>query len=202
MSAESQKRQPLLGNGSVNTPDAMQWLSRRYVMAARYRHLTPPQYGLPVIRVRVTLRLTVRQSVRNGVEPHVGLMTWYLLLFESYGPVLWGTLSDERTGLSFVYAAVPCQCSLSRVRVPCYSRPYFTVSDLRLPFSSPPTTCRVTVEVFDPASTRVLPVMVAGPHYVASARTAHKTPLPTGRNIIMILTLFSRECEDANVTSS
>jgi hypothetical protein len=33
-------------------------------------------------------------------------------------------------------------------------RPYFTVSDLRLPFSSPPTTRRVTVEVFDPASTR------------------------------------------------
>jgi hypothetical protein len=33
--------------------------------------------------------------------------------------------------------------------------PYFTVSDLRLPFSLPPTTRRVTVEVFDPASTRV-----------------------------------------------
>jgi hypothetical protein len=32
---------------------------------------------------------------------------------------------------------------------------YFTVSDLRLPFSSPLTTRRVTVEVFDPASTRV-----------------------------------------------
>jgi hypothetical protein len=31
-------------------------------------------------------------------------------------------------------------------------RPYFTVSDLRLPFSSPPTTRRATVEVFDPAS--------------------------------------------------
>jgi hypothetical protein len=34
-------------------------------------------------------------------------------------------------------------------------RSYFTVSDLRLSFSSPPTTRRVTVEVFDPASTRV-----------------------------------------------
>jgi hypothetical protein len=42
-----------------------------------------------------------------------------------------------------------------RFRVPWDSRPYFTVSDLRLPFSSPPTTRRVTVEVFDPASTRV-----------------------------------------------
>jgi hypothetical protein len=32
---------------------------------------------------------------------------------------------------------------------------YFTVSDLRLLFSSPPTTRKVTVEVFDPASTRL-----------------------------------------------
>jgi hypothetical protein len=68
---------------------------------------------------------------------------------------LWGALSDERTGLSFVYAAGPCQRSLSRVRVPWDSRPYFTASHLSLPFSSPPTTRRVTVEVFDPASTRV-----------------------------------------------
>jgi hypothetical protein len=30
----------------------------------------------------------------------------------------WGALSDERTGLSFVCAAGPCQRSLSRVLVP------------------------------------------------------------------------------------
>jgi hypothetical protein len=66
-----------------------------------------------------------------------------------------GALSDERTSLSFTIAAVPCQCSRSRVPVPWYSRPYFTVSDVRLPFSSPPTTRRVTVEVLDPTSTRV-----------------------------------------------
>jgi hypothetical protein len=57
--------------------------------------------------------------------------------------------------LSFVYTAGPRQRSLSRVRVHWISRPYFTVSDLRLPFSSPPTTRRVTVKVFEPASTRV-----------------------------------------------
>jgi hypothetical protein len=66
----------------------------------------------------------------------------------------WGALSDERTGLSFVYAAGSSQCSLSWARVPWYSRPYFTVSDLRLTISSPLTTRRVTVEVFDLASTR------------------------------------------------
>jgi hypothetical protein len=66
---------------------------------------------------------------------------------------LWGALSDEKTGVSFVYVAGPCQCSLSQVWVPWDSWPYFTVSDLRLPFSSPPTTRRVMVEVFEPAST-------------------------------------------------
>jgi hypothetical protein len=49
------------------------------------------------------------------------------------GLLLWGVLSDERSGLSFVYAAGPCQRSLSRVRVPWDLRPYFTVSYLRLP---------------------------------------------------------------------
>jgi hypothetical protein len=75
--------------------------------------------------------------------------------YDNYGFLfLWGALSHERTGLTFIYAAGPCQRNLSLVRAPCVSRPYFTVSHLRLPFSSPPTTPRVTVEVFDPASTR------------------------------------------------
>jgi hypothetical protein len=72
------------------------------------------------------------------------------------GLLMWGFLSDERTGLSFAVASGPRQSSNSWVRVPWDSRPCFTVSDSRLPFSSPPTTRRATVEVFDPASTRVL----------------------------------------------
>jgi hypothetical protein len=55
---------------------------------------------------------------------------------------MWGALSDERTGLSFTIAAGSRQSSHSRVRVPWDSRPYFTVADLRLPFSSPPMTRR------------------------------------------------------------
>jgi hypothetical protein len=69
---------------------------------------------------------------------------------------MWGALSDERTGLSFTIAAGPHQRSHSRVRVLWDSRTYFTVSDWRLPFSSPPTILRVTVEVFDTASTQDL----------------------------------------------
>jgi hypothetical protein len=96
-----------------------------------------------LVKVKVTLRLTVGQSVS----------LYYCLTVTVL--FLWGAISDERTGLSFVYAAGPRQRSLSRVRVPWISPPYFTVSVLRLPFSSPPTTRRVAVEVFHPASTRV-----------------------------------------------
>jgi hypothetical protein len=42
------------------------------------------------VKVKVTLRLTVGQSVSLGVEPHLGLMTRYLLLFDSYGFVFVG----------------------------------------------------------------------------------------------------------------
>jgi hypothetical protein len=76
----------------------------------------------PLTFVKVTLRLTVSQSVSLGVEPHLGLMTRYLLLFDSYCVVLslYNILSDVRMALPFVYAAGPRQRSLSRVRVPWY----------------------------------------------------------------------------------
>jgi hypothetical protein len=78
---------------------------------------------------------------------------------------MWFAVSDERTGLTFTIAAGPLQRSHFRVPVPWDSQPYFTVSDSSLPwdsqpyftvsdsslpFSSRPTTCRATVEVFDP----------------------------------------------------
>jgi hypothetical protein len=44
--------------------------------------------GLRPVKVKVTtLRLTVGQSLSLGVEPHLGLMTRYLLLIDSYGLV-------------------------------------------------------------------------------------------------------------------
>jgi hypothetical protein len=56
------------------------------------------------VRVRVTLQLTVSQSVRLGVEPDLGLLNrdnffffWKVTVL-SFG----GALSDERSGLSFV----------------------------------------------------------------------------------------------------
>jgi hypothetical protein len=48
------------------------------------------QMSLILVEVKVTLRLTVSQSVSLGVEPHLRLMTRYLLLFDSYGLVFIG----------------------------------------------------------------------------------------------------------------
>jgi hypothetical protein len=58
------------------------------------------------------------------------------------GLLTWGSLSDERTGLSFTIAADIRRRSHSRVRVQWDLQSYFTVSDSRLPFLSPPITCR------------------------------------------------------------
>jgi hypothetical protein len=81
------------------------------------------------------------------------------------------------------------QRSLSRIRVPWDSRPYFTVSDLRLPFSSPPTTRKVTVEVFDPASTRVeLDCQSHSVHYyLYSLEADPKKTLPFPSNGLLLL---------------
>jgi hypothetical protein len=87
-----------------------------------------------------------------GLRPDFYFRTEYGIRLTVTFLISWDALSDERTCLSFVCAAGPCQSSLSGVLVPWDLRPYPTVSDLRLPFSSPPTTRRVTVEVFDPAS--------------------------------------------------
>jgi hypothetical protein len=69
------------------------------------------------------------------------------------GLLVWGALSDKRTGLSFTTAAGLRQRTHSRVRVPWGSRPYSTLR-FETSFLSPHTTRRATVEVFDPASTR------------------------------------------------
>jgi hypothetical protein len=49
------------------------------------------------------------------------------------GLLMWGAFCDERTSLSFTIAAGPRQGSHCRVRVPRYSWPYVTVSDMRFP---------------------------------------------------------------------
>jgi hypothetical protein len=52
-------------------------------------NFTFPLTGHVTFRVRVTLRLTVSQSVCLGVEPYLGFMTRFLFIyfFESYSVV-------------------------------------------------------------------------------------------------------------------
>jgi hypothetical protein len=101
------------------------------------------------------------------VEPHLGLMTRYLLIVDSYGLVLLGRPLWRGDG--------PRPRSLPQVRIRWNSWPYFNVSDLRYPFSPPPTIRRVTVDVFDPASTRVLTRSVVHLQDNFFARTPWKT---------------------------
>jgi hypothetical protein len=132
-------------------------------MGAPLPHTPPPGVTVcddlwQVCCLTATCLLTTCNWLSSKSKSHcnwwsVSQQVLVLSLFDSYSFFSWGALSDRRTGLSFIHAAGPCQHSLSRVWAPWNSQPYFTVSDLRLPFSSPPTTCRVTVEVFDPAST-------------------------------------------------
>jgi hypothetical protein len=55
------------------------------------------------VRVRVTLQLTVSQSICLGVEPNLGLLTRdFFFFFKVTDLSFGGSLSDERSGLSFV----------------------------------------------------------------------------------------------------
>jgi hypothetical protein len=55
------------------------------------------------VKVKVTLRLTVSQLVNLSVEPHLGLMTRYLLLFDSYGLCFSGAPSLTREWVCLLY---------------------------------------------------------------------------------------------------
>jgi hypothetical protein len=59
------------------------------------------------VKVKVTLRLMVSQSENLGVEPHLGLMTRYLLLLDSYGLVLVGRSLWREDGSVFYICCWP-----------------------------------------------------------------------------------------------
>jgi hypothetical protein len=82
--------------------------------------------------------------------PIWGLRPDLYYLYDNYGLILVGRPLWREDGSDFYICcwALPAQSFFGHIW------PYFSVSHLRLPFSSSPTTRRVTVEVFDPASTR------------------------------------------------
>jgi hypothetical protein len=68
-----------------------------------------PESLISLAKIKVTLRLTVSQSVSLGVEPYLGLMTRYLLLFDSYGPVFVGRPLWREDGSVFCICCWPLQ---------------------------------------------------------------------------------------------
>jgi hypothetical protein len=103
------------------------------------------------------LRPTVSRPVCLGINHKSGAYDQIFITCVTVTVLfLWAALSDGRTSLSFAIATGPRQRSHFRVRVPLDTWPYFTLSDSRLPFSSPPTTRRVTVDVFDHVKVKVM----------------------------------------------
>jgi hypothetical protein len=72
------------------------------------------------------LSLMLRPTVSKSVSPSwnkapiLGLWPDFYYSQTVAGLLMWGTLSDERTALSFIIAAGPRQRSYSRVRDPWY----------------------------------------------------------------------------------
>jgi hypothetical protein len=125
----------------------------------RWRYSTPPPQ-----RNNESYITTDGQSacLSWNKSPIWGLRPDFITVRQLRGLLTWGAnegfvdvgRSLTRGRVSFTFAASPRQRSHSRVRVSWDLRPHFTLSDSRLPFSSPPTTRKATVEVFDPTSTR------------------------------------------------
>jgi hypothetical protein len=106
---------------------------------------------LSLLELKVMLRPTVSQPVCLGIKHPPGASDQIFFTVRQLRVCWCGGLSVMR--------GRGCRLQLPLALANAVSRPYFTVSDSRLPFSSPPTTRKATVEVFDSASTRELMVL-------------------------------------------
>jgi hypothetical protein len=106
------------------------------------------------LSLSLTLRLTVSRSVCLGIKhPSWAYNQIFITVRQlrvcDVGRSLWW-----EDGSAVYNCSWPLPAQSFWVWVLWDSWPYFAVSDSRLPFSLPPMTRGVTVEVFDPVSTR------------------------------------------------
>jgi hypothetical protein len=88
---------------------------------SRWRYSIPPPHGegKHKVKVKVILRPTVSRPVCLGTKhPFVAYDQILIICLIVAGLLVWGALSDGRTGLSFAIATGPRQRSHFRVRVP------------------------------------------------------------------------------------
>jgi hypothetical protein len=108
----------ILGSESRGTPDHILiyqirvFLIRRLLRLAGlwWRYWTPPPHGRAsqvIVKVKVKCLLPEGQSESLGVEPHLGLTTRYLLLFDSYGLVFVGRPLWREDGSVFCICCWP-----------------------------------------------------------------------------------------------
>jgi hypothetical protein len=108
----------------------------------------PPRTGWAKIKVKVILRPAISQRACLGVRHPSGARDqFFFFFFFNYlltvaGLLMWSALSDKKMDLLLTVAAGTRQRSLSRIRVPWDSWPYFTLSNLRLPHAGGPG-CRI-----------------------------------------------------------
>jgi hypothetical protein len=103
------------------------------IAGLRWSYLTPPPHGLNYLESESYITIHGQStSVSWNKAPTWGLRPDFYYCLRLAGLLIWGALSDERTGLSFTIAAGSRQRSHSCFRVPRASWPYFTVSDSRL----------------------------------------------------------------------
>jgi hypothetical protein len=100
-----------------------------------------------LVCLSLILRPTVSRLVCLGIKHPSGAYDQAFITVRQLRACWCGTLS-------FTITPCPLQDNHFRVRVPWDSWPYFTFSELRHLITSSPTTRKVRVEVFEPASTR------------------------------------------------